>query len=117
MHVRQTGEVPLVDDCGGEARLGENHDTSGRLDEMSAGARADDEEERILDLAMHPDDARETAEHRMLSAALPHWRVDAAACLCAAELEWRHVVHDDASAERSSRARRSFRRNWAALTT
>src|SRR3954452_22635279 len=59
---RQPGQVALLDDGGGEARLGEDHDAGGRLHQMRAGAGADDEEERVLDLAVQPDDAGQAAE-------------------------------------------------------
>jgi hypothetical protein len=62
------GEIALVDDRGGEARLGEDHHAGGRLDEMRAGARADDQEEGVLDLAVQPDDAGQPAEHLALAA-------------------------------------------------
>ena len=70
VRVGEAGEVALVDDRGGEARLGEDHHAGGRLDEVGAGARADHEEERVLDLAVQPDDAGEPAEHRALAALL-----------------------------------------------
>ena len=66
--VGEAGEVALVDDRGGEARLGEDHHAGGRLDQVGAGARADDEEEGVLDLAVQPDDAGQAAEHLALAA-------------------------------------------------
>ncbi len=66
--VRQAGEIALVDDRGGEARLGEDHDAGGGLDQVRAGARADHQEECVLDLAMQPDDAGQAAEHLALAA-------------------------------------------------
>ena len=77
--VRQAGEIALLQDGGGEARLGEDHDAGGGLHEMGAGARADDEEEGILDLAMQPDDAGEAAEDLALAALAQHRGVGAAA--------------------------------------
>ena len=76
--VGEAGEVALVDDRGGEARLGEDHHAGGRLDQVRAGARADDEEERVLDLAVQPDDAGQAAEHLALAALAQHRRVAAA---------------------------------------
>ncbi len=76
--VGEAGEIALVDDRGGEARLGEDHHAGRRLDEVRAGARADDEEERVLDLAMQPDDAGQPAEHLALAALAQHRRVGAA---------------------------------------
>ncbi|MGC4075750.1 MAG: hypothetical protein QM702_01685 [Rubrivivax sp.] len=66
------GEVAVVDDRGGEARLGEDHHAGGRLDQVRAGARPDDEEEGVLDLAVQPDDAGEAAEHLALAAFAQH---------------------------------------------
>ena len=66
--VGQAGEVALVDDGGREARLGEDHHAGGGLDQMRAGARADHQEERVLDLAVQPDDAGQAAEHLALAA-------------------------------------------------
>ena len=73
--VGQSGQVALVDDGGGEARFGEDHHAGGRLDQMRAGARADDQEERVLDLAVQPDDAGQPAEHLALAALAQHRRV------------------------------------------
>ena len=72
--VGEAGEVALVDDRGGEARLGEDHHAGGRLDQVRAGARADDEEEGVLDLAVQPDDAGQAAEHLALAALAQHRR-------------------------------------------
>ena len=46
--------------------------------QVRAGARADDEEERVLDLAVQPDDAGQPAEHLALAALAQHRRVRAA---------------------------------------
>ena len=73
--VGQAGEVALVDDRGGEARLGEDHHAGRRLDQVRAGARADHEEERVLDLAVQPDDAGQAAEHLALAALAQHRRL------------------------------------------
>ena len=62
------GKVALFQDRGGEARLGEDHHAGRGLQQMRAGARADDEEERVLDLAMQPDDAGQAAENLALAA-------------------------------------------------
>ncbi len=66
--VGEAGEIALLDDGRGEARLGEDHHAGGRLDQVRAGARADDEEEGVLDLAMQPDDAGEAAKDLALAA-------------------------------------------------
>ncbi len=78
VRIGQAGQVALVDDGGGESRLGEDHHAGGRLHQMGAGPRADDEEEGILDLAMQPDDACQPAEHLTLAALAQHRGVRAA---------------------------------------
>ena len=50
--VRETREIAFTQDGSGKSRLGEDHDTSGRLHEVRAGARAHHEEERVLHLAL-----------------------------------------------------------------
>ena len=50
--VGEASEVALVDDRGGEARFGEDHHAGRRLDEVGAGSGANNEEERVLDLAV-----------------------------------------------------------------
>ena len=79
--------------------LGEDHYPGGRLDEMGAGARADDEEEGVLDLAMQPDDPGEAAEYRPLAALLPD--LDAAGGVEVAELGM--GIHRAPSGERTRR--------------
>ena len=71
------GEIALLHDRGGETRFGENHYARGRLDEMRAGARADDEKERVLDLAVQPYDSRQAAEDLPLPALAQDRRIDA----------------------------------------
>ena len=66
--IGHAGEVALLDDRGAEARLGEHHHPGGRLQQMRAGARSDDEEERVLYLAVQPDDPGQPAEHFALPA-------------------------------------------------
>ena len=70
--VGEAGEILLLDDRGGEARLGEDHHAGGRLHQMGAGARADDQEEGVLDLAVQPHDAGEAAEDLALAALAQH---------------------------------------------
>ena len=48
IHIGAAGEVALLDDGGGEAGLGEDHDAGRRLQQVGAGAGADDEEEGVL---------------------------------------------------------------------
>ena len=68
--VGDAGEVAFVEDRRREARLGEDHDAGRGLDEMRAGARPDDQEERVLNLAVQPDDAR-SARKRPHAARVP----------------------------------------------
>jgi hypothetical protein len=75
-----------------------------RLQQMGAGARAHDEEEGVLDLAVHPDDAGKPAEHLAL-AALPQ------------DLSARQLERGAHARAASRRAMRSFKRNCAALMT
>ena len=108
----KAGQIALVDDCGGESGLGEDHHAGGGLDEMSAGARPDDEEEGVLDLAVQPHDAGEAAEHLALATLAQHRNVIAAGR--GGRAEWK--VHDAAPAC-CSLAARSFKRNCVALVT
>ncbi len=121
MRVGEAGEVALLDDGGGEARLGEDHHAGGRLDKMGAGARADHEEEGVLDLAMQPDDRGQPAEHGAL-AALSADRRRAVAGLGGQGAQRRHgrppaSARDPGSRAASRRAALSLSRNWPALTT
>ena len=70
--IGEAGEIALLHDGGGEARLGKDHHAGGRLQQMGAGARADDEEEGVLHLAVQPDDAGQAAEHFALAAFAQH---------------------------------------------
>ena len=105
-------EITLIDDGGGESRLGEDHHTRRGLDQMRAGARAHDEEEGILDLPVQPDDSGQATEHLALSALAQNRRIGAAIALRGGA---EGNVHDWASI--CSRAARSFSRNCAALMT
>jgi hypothetical protein len=121
--VGEPGQIAFVDDGGGKAWLGEDHDARRRLDEMGAGARTDDEEEGILDLAVQPDDAGEAAEHFALAALLQNRLAGASGQGFRLGGRAEGQVHDAASADpnpvaaRSSLALLSFSRNWAALIT
>ena len=123
--VRQPGEIALVHDRGGETRLGENHHAGGRLDQVRAGARADHQEERILDFAMQPDDAGQAAEHLPLAALAQNGKIAATVDRRRRSrtggrlLTWTVPMAPRASAiaGRSRRAARSFRTNCVALTT
>jgi hypothetical protein len=91
----------------------------GGLHQMRAGARADHEEEGVLDLPVKPDDAGEPAEHLALTALDADLRTVAARRIAGAQ---RHLGHarapaTGAFASLASRAARSFKTNCAALTT
>lgn len=68
VRVGKTRQIALVDDRGRETRLGEDHHAGGRLHEMRASPRTDDQEERVLDLAMQPHDPGQPAEDFALTA-------------------------------------------------
>ncbi len=70
--VGEPSEVALFHDGRGETRLGEDHDAGGRLHEMRAGPRSDDEEEGVLDLAVQPHDPGQAAEDLPLAALAQH---------------------------------------------
>ena len=111
VRVGAPGEVALLDDRGGKARLGEDHDAGCRLQQMRAGARADDEEEGVLDPAVQPDDAGQSAEHLALALLAQdrmrggcqrvHFAAPPSGRCCNAT---------------SSQARRSLSTNWVAFT-
>jgi hypothetical protein len=120
MRVGQTGQIALVDDGGGEARLSEDHHPGSRLDQMRAGARADYQEKGILDLAMKPDDAGQAAENFALPAFAQYsvrigGRGGAEFGRCA-HFEYPSPWPDGAAESRGvSRAARSFSTNCVAL--
>ena len=113
--VGHSREVAVAEDGGGEARFGEDHHAGGALQQMRAGARADDEEERVLHLAMQPHDAGEAAEDFALSALLEHGHV------AAADVDDGESRTGHASTSRiccsCRRAARSLRMNCTALIT
>ena len=115
--VGQPGEVALLDDRGGEARLGEDHHARRRLEQVGAGARAHDQEEGVLDLAVQPDDAGEPAEHLALAALAQHREVRAA---LGRGGERAHPASPSAASAGAAswlrRAARSLRRNCVAFT-
>ena len=110
--VGEAGEILFLEDRGGEARLGEDHDAGGRLQQMRAGAAADDEEECILHLAVEPDDACQPAEDLALPALAQDGQVATAGC---GNGDGHAAI--PAGAAPSRRAMRSFQMNWPALTT
>ena len=123
--VGHTGEIALLHDGGGESRLGEDHHAGGGLDQMRAGAGADDQKEGVLDLAMQPDDAGQAAEDFPLAALAQDRRGRDAPCpgffragaLAERDVEGGHAPRPEttACAGFSRRAWRSFIRNWVAL--
>ena len=120
--VGEPGKVLLFHDCSCESRLSEDHHASGGLNQMRAGARAHHQEERVLDLAMQPDDAGQPAE----DLALATLATDRLWCVIRCDRTSLHMrIHarlpetegaaDDAIRS-SRRAARSFNRNCVALT-
>ena len=110
LRVGEPGEVLLLHDRRAESRLGEDHHARRRLQKMRAGAGAHDEEERVLHLAVQPDDPGQAAEHLALAALAQDGGVEAAP-------GGRYAGgqrHAGAPAD-SSRAARSFSRNCVAL--
>jgi len=112
MGIGQAREVTLVQDRGREARLGKDHHTGRRLDQVRAGARADDQKEGVLHLAVQPDDAGQAAEHFALAALHQHRGLSTADV----GMDRDDRAHDAAPtagslALWSSRAARSFNRN------
>ena len=97
--VGKSREVAVFDDCGRETRFGEDHDAGGRLHQMRAGPRTDDQEEGILDLAVQPDDAGQPAEDFALAALAQDLGLLAAVRLML-RLEFRQHVHWAYSSER-----------------
>jgi len=63
MGIGEAGEVLLFENRGAESWFGEDHHPGGGLQEVGAGAGADDEEEGVMHLAMQPECARHAAEH------------------------------------------------------
>jgi hypothetical protein len=121
IHVGHAGKIAFVDDGGGESGLGEDHHAGGRLHQMSAGARADDQEEGILHLAVQPHDRCQTAEHFVLAALLEHFAGRLGRDVCAGCAGVKNSGHAEAPIfaveEASRRARRNFQRNCPALMT
>ena len=113
--VGKAGEVALLDDRGGETRLGEDHDARGGLQQMGAGPAADDEEERVLDLAVEPDDAGQAAEYLALAALAQHRRQRGGVAVEGGDAHAATIAGVPAAV--SSRAARSLRMNCAALMT
>ncbi len=121
--IGQPGEIALLEDRGREPRLGKNHDAGSGLDEVRACARADNEEEGVLDLAVQPDDAGEAAEDLALSL-LAQNRAGGAAGSGGNGRNGGRRIHRATSNPGSCaaamvapcrRAARSFQRNWPAL--
>jgi hypothetical protein len=54
--IGQAGQIPLPQDRGAEAGLGEDHHAGGALDQVGAGARAHHQEEGIRHAPVQPHD-------------------------------------------------------------
>ena len=78
LRIGEAGEVLFLENRGAEAGFGEDHHSGGRLQQMRAGAAADDEEEGVLHLAVQPDDPGQAAEHLALAALFQDRSVGAA---------------------------------------
>ena len=88
--------------------------------QMGAGARADDQEERVLDFAMQPDDAGQAAEYFALAALAQHRprrRCNRASAASVAVMTRGPARRWPDHALSWRRAARSFSTNWVALTT
>ncbi len=106
--IGETRKIFFFENRGAKAWLCKDHYPGCGLQQMRAGAAADDEEKRILHLAVQPDDPGQSAEHLALAALLQDGGVTATAL---------GQVEAHSRAPRSSRAWRSFHRNCAALMT
>ena len=120
IRIRKSREVALVDDRGGEPRFGEDHHAGGGLDQVRAGARADDQEEGILDLAVQPDDPGQSAEYLPLAALTQDRPLAASFQLGCGGGNGHDCCPTAAAGDHICscwRAARSFRTNCVALTT
>ena len=119
--IGETGQILLFHNRGAKARLREDHHASRGLDEMRAGARAHHQKEGVLNLAMQPDNAGQTAKHFMLATLMTnHGRSTILRRWRRTPLKLHGHARPPASALArcsSSRAARSFSRNWPALMT
>ena len=120
IRVRQPSEITFFNDGGRETGLGENHDAGGGLQQMRAGAAADHQEKRILNLTMQPDNAGQAAENLALTAFPQNGRIGAAGGLSRNALGLRrcagkaHVIWPASPPRQlvsARRAARSFRTN------
>src|SRR5271166_4442476 len=126
--IRDSGQVALGQDRRGETRFGEDHDAGGRLKQMGAGSGAHNQEKRVLNLPVQPDDAGQPTEDFALSTFAKDRRGLAAhdghRSLLIERSQSIHGVSPDwtLSLKRScelcsKRATRNFSTNCAALTT
>ena len=121
--INHTSKIALLHDGSRKAGLCKDHHASSRLQEVRAGPRAYDQEERILHLAVKPHDAGEPAENFALPAFAqdrPRGCIDGGRI--AAGQSCRHIHAGTASGLACScapcnRAWRSFQRNCPALMT
>ena len=77
MGIRHAREVTFFKNRGAESGLGKDHHTRRGLQKMRAGARSDDQKERILHFSVQPDDAGQAAENLSLAALLQDGSVTA----------------------------------------
>ncbi len=77
--IRQTRQILLFENRRPEPGFGKDHHARRRLQKVRAGAAAHDQEERVLHLAVQPDDPGQPAEHLALAAFLQNGRVAATA--------------------------------------
>ena len=62
MAIRHAGQVTLPEDRRRKTWLCKNHNTRCRLQQVGTGARPNDEEERVLNSAMQPNNGSQPAE-------------------------------------------------------
>jgi hypothetical protein len=92
--VGEARQIPFLEDGGREPWLREDHHAGGGLDQMSTRTGADDQEKCVLDLAMQPHDARQTAEHLALPPLAQHRPLTA--CRDGRNEGWRGLAHSTA---------------------
>ena len=112
--IRKARQIAFINDRGRKTGLSENHHAGGRLQQMRAGARADHEEECILNPPVQPYDTGQPTKYFPLAALAQHRSIFAAGFFgngC-------DMIHDiwlTAAGTCSNRAARSFIRNCPAL--
>ena len=115
LRICEAGKIRFLQNGRAKARFGKNHHAGGGLQQMRAGPRANHQKERVLHLAVQPDDSRQTAEHFALTALFEN-RCFAATAACGEAWQFGHAVTSGIAAA-CNRAARSFSTNCAALMT